>query len=99
MHHLNRPLKPDSAAAPYRAQYIISVVRAGRFSYEVAVSIAIGVGVALVAIALLATIVLCVYVACLVHRVRTRRGKHEPLVAAERGNRRDKKENIVKRKT
>lgn len=62
-----------------------------------AVFIAIGVGVALAAIALLVATVLCVYVSCLLYRRKTRAGKHEPLLAAERGRKRDKKER--KRKT
>lgn len=69
----------------------------GRFSNEVAVSIAIGVGVALLAIALVAVVVLGIYVSCLLYRRKTRAGKHEPLVAAERGRKRDEKER--KRKT
>lgn len=62
-----------------------------------AVNIAIGVGVALVVIALLVATVLCVYVVCLVYRRKTRAGKHEPLLAAEKGRKRDEKDR--KRKT
>ena len=60
-------------------------------------SIAIGVGVALIVVALLVATLLGVYVVCLVYRRKTRAGKHEPLVAAEKGRRRDEKER--KRKT
>ena len=67
----------------------------GRIIGPLAVSIAIGVGVALLGLALVGAVVLGVYVICLMHRRRTRKGKHEPLVAEEKGRKRDER----KRKT
>jgi cytochrome c-type biogenesis protein CcmH/NrfG len=63
-----------------------------RFNDETAVSIVIGVGVTLPGVALIVAIALGVYVACLVYRRKTRAGKHEPLLAAERGRKRDERE-------
>ncbi len=52
---------------------------------------------ALLGVELIVVVVLGVYLAVLAHRRRTRAGKHEPLVAEEKGRKRDEKER--KRKT
>lgn len=65
---------------------------AGPFNPQAAVSIAVGVGVALAVMALLVATLLGVYMVCLVYRRKTRAGKHEPLLAAEKGRKRDEKD-------
>ena len=56
-------------------------------------AITIGVGVPLVVLVLVVLVVLCAY---FVYWRKTRVGKHDPLLAAEKGRRRDRKEKPVK---
>lgn len=69
---------------------------AGSFSLQGALSITIGVGVALFVVVGVAMVILCMYLCCLVYWRKTRVGKHDPLLAAEKGRRRDRKERAVK---
>ena len=57
-----------------------------------ALSIAIGVGVALLVIGLVVATVLGVYLAVFLYRRKTRAGKHDPLLAQERDQKIDRKE-------
>ena len=47
---------------------------------------------AVLVLALVLATGLCLYLMCLVHRRRTRAGKHDPLLAAKREEKKDKKE-------
>lgn len=62
------------------------------FSVPVPPTVGIGVGVAVGCVVLIVAVVVGVSLLCLLHRRRTRVGKHEPMAAEEKGKKKDEKD-------